>query len=148
MQFSRIAAAAGVAILIQILPAGAEDMTVADEIKAARIALDQAFQKHDRAAIQKMVTADHLAVTTYYGKPFTTADELAGITEFVADYFDFTEGDVTVFSPDAAMITFENFYKGTFRGRPLPEHVFVSEIWLKQDGAWKQQLYQETPIAP
>ena len=78
MQFSRIAAAAGVAILIQILPAGAEDMTVADEIKAARIALDQAFQKHDRAAIQKMVTADHLAVTTYYGKPFTTADELAG----------------------------------------------------------------------
>jgi hypothetical protein len=39
-------------------------------------------------------------------------------------------------------------YKGTFQGRPLPERVFVSETWEKQDGSWRQQLYQETPIAP
>jgi hypothetical protein len=148
MRFRRNIAVACAAILIQALPALADDLAVAEAIKAAKAELDTAFQNQDAATIERLVTADHRAATTYYGRVFTTADELATLLEFKATYFDFTDVKVTVLGPDAAMITFENLYKGTFQGRPLPERVFVSETWVKQDGTWRQQLYQETPIAP
>jgi Domain of unknown function (DUF4440) len=126
--------------------ADAADAAVVAEIKSAKSALDDAFARHDVATIKQMVTADHLAVTSYYGRPFTTADEVGTIADFKAEYFDFTDPVVTVLGPDAAQITFENSYRGTFEGKPLPPRVFVSESWLKQDGKWLQQLYQETPI--
>lgn len=148
MQIRYCAAAAVAAFLIQAPPATADDMTAATEIKAAKTTLDDAFARRDAATIEKMVTADHVATTTYYGRPFTTADELATLAEFDARYFDFTDLEVTMLAPDSAMITFENSYDGTFEGRPLPERVFVTEIWLKQDGQWLQRLYQETPIEP
>ncbi|MCP4303848.1 MAG: nuclear transport factor 2 family protein, partial [Hyphomicrobiales bacterium] len=49
-------------------------------------------------------------------------------------------------APDVVQITYENSYEGNYAGTPLSARVFVSQIWLKQDGTWKQQLYQETPI--
>lgn len=126
----------------------ADDASTIAEVTAAKAILDQAFQDRDADAIESMVTPDHLSVTSYYGVPFNTDDQLATLSEFDAHYFDFSEPTITVFSDDSAMVTFENSYTGTFQGRPLPERVFVSEIWEKQGGKWLQGLYQETPIAP
>lgn len=148
MQIRYLVAAALVVALVQALPAAADDMNAANEIKEAKAILDNGFARKDSETIEKMVTADHIAATTYYGRPFTTADELATLSEFNARYFDFTELEVTMFAPDSAMITFENSYEGTFEGRPLPKRVFVTEIWFKQEGRWLQRLYQETPIEP
>ena len=134
--------------LLLAVPARADDDAIAAEIKAAKTALDQAFQSHDIAAIESMVTSDHLAIAVAYGKSFTTAEEIATIDSWKAEYYDFSPSTVTILGPDAAMITFENSYRGTFDGHDLPKRVFVSETWLRQDGKWRQQFYQETPIDP
>jgi Domain of unknown function (DUF4440) len=134
--------------LFPAILASADNAAIVAEVTQAKVALDQAFQDRDATKIEAMVTPDHLSVTSYYGVPFTTDDQLATLAEFDAHYFDFTEPTVTVFSEDSAMVTFENSYVGTFQGRPLPSRVFVSEIWQKQNGTWLQGLYQETPIAP
>ncbi len=36
---------------------------------------------------------------------------------------------------------------GTYKGKPLPAKVYVTEIWVKRDGRWLQCLYQETPLS-
>ncbi len=146
MQLRQIIAAAGAAMLIQILPASADDAPVAAEIKAAMFKLNDAFAAQDVNTIESMVTPDHLGVSSYYGRPLDTEEQIATIGDFKAEYFDFTDPVVTVLGPNAAQITFENSFRGTFEDKPLPPRVFVSEIWLKQDGKWRQQLYQETPI--
>jgi len=146
MQLHQIIVAAGAAILIQALPASADDASVAAEIKAAMYKLNDAFAAQDVNTIESMVTADHIGVSSYYGRPFDTEEQIDTINDFKAEYFDFTDPVVTVLGPDAAQITFENSFRGTFEDKPLPPRVFVSEIWLKQDGKWLQQLYQETPI--
>ena len=46
--------------------------------------------------------------------------------------------------PDAALVTTEQSYRGTYKGNPLPGRVFVSEVWVRVDGKWLQKFYQET----
>lgn len=146
MQFRQIIAAGVTAIVIHALPAAADDSSVAAEIKAAMFKLNDAFATQDVNTIESMVTPDHLGVSSYYGRPLDTEEQIDTIGDFKAEYFDFTDPVVTVLGPNAAQITFENSFRGTFEDKPLPPRVFVSEIWLKQDGKWLQQLYQETPI--
>jgi hypothetical protein len=92
-----------------------------------------------------MVTADHMGVSTYGGAQ-TTQEQFATLGELEARYFDFSPTNVTVLGPDTVQVTYENSYEGTFAGKPLPSRVFVSQIWLRRDGQWRQQLYQETPL--
>jgi len=127
--------------------ANADDASVVAEIKSARTALNEAFAKHDVATIKAMMTPDHIAVTSFYGRPVTTAEELEALAGFKSEHSDFIHTTVTILGPAAVQITFEKHYKGTFEDKPLPPLVFVSESWLKQDGKWRQQLYEETPIA-
>ena len=146
MQLRQIIVAGVAAIMIHALPASADEASVAAEIKAAMYKLNDAFAAQDVNTIESMVTADHLGVSSYYGRPLDTEEQIDTIGDFKAEYFDFTDPVVTVLGPNAAQITFENSFKGTFEDKPLPPRVFVSEIWLKQDGKWLQQLYQETPV--
>lgn len=127
--------------------ATADDAHLAEELKAARLTLDTAFQNGDAATIKSMVTPDHLGVTSYNPGAFATDEQIANLSKFVGKYFDFSKTKVDVLGPDAAMITFENSLSGTYNGKPLPSRVFVTEIWTRSSGKWLQKFYQETPIA-
>lgn len=127
--------------------ASASDSELAEELKAARLALDTAFENQDEATIMSMVTPDHFGVTSYFQGSFVTAEEIAALRELKVRYFDFSETKVYSLGPDAAMITFENNQSGTYDGKPLPSRIFVSEVWVRQSGKWLQKSYQETPIA-
>ncbi|MEM9106507.1 MAG: nuclear transport factor 2 family protein [Pseudomonadota bacterium] len=120
---------------------------VVEQIKAARLMLDAAFQNNDVEAIKSMVTPDHVGVTTYYNGSFSAEKEIATLSLFKGRYFDFSETKVDVLGEDAAMITFESSQSGTFDGKPLPSRIFVVEIWTRSSGQWLQKYYQETPIA-
>jgi hypothetical protein len=61
--------------------------------------------------------------------------------------FDVTPLDATLLGTDTALVTYEESYSGTFEGEALPSRVFISQIWVKRDGAWRQRFFQETPIA-
>jgi len=47
---------------------------------------------------------------------------------------------------DAALVTYEQSYRGSFRGDPLPGRVFVGEVWVRSGETWLQKYYQETVI--
>lgn len=139
------------AVVIGIVPASratADDAAIIAGVTAARAALGEAFQKHDEAAITAIYTPDHVSVSSFYGPPLTVKEQLAAFSELKETIVSSTPVDIVPIGPRSALVNFENAFKGTFKGKPLPSRVYVSEIWLIQDGAWRQRLYQETPIAP
>lgn len=131
------------------LPAVADEAEIA-EIKAAVVEINEAFSTGDAATIRRLAPPDHFSVTTQFLKPLTLAEQLDSLDEYERAPFDFTDMDVRLLGDDAALVTYENSYKegGQYKGEPLAARVFVSQVWLKQDGAWLQLSYQETPIAP
>jgi ketosteroid isomerase-like protein len=132
-------------VVLQVQPAAADD-TMTAEIETAMQALNDAYTNNDRTTIDSMVTADHIGVTSYGGVQ-TTAEQFTTLRELKGRYLDYTTIAVTSLGPDSALITYQNSFDGTYAGKPLPARVFVSQIWLKKDGKWLQELYQETPIA-
>jgi ketosteroid isomerase-like protein len=123
----------------------ADDAATKAEIEAAIKALNDAYAGGDETTIASMVTPDHMGVSSYSGAQ-TFKEQFTTLGEFQARYFDYSPMSFASLGPDAVLVTYENSYEGTFAGKPLPSRIFVSQIWLRQDGMWRQQLYQETPL--
>jgi len=123
-----------------------DDAATVDEIKAAVLALDEAYANHDINTIKRLTSPDHVSLAANYGKPITLAEQLETLAEFLRHPFDFSPVEVTLLGGEAALVNFENSLRGTWRGKPLSPRVYVTEIWLKLDDQWRQRLYQETPL--
>jgi len=124
------------------------DAATVDEIKAAALELAKAFADQNVEAIRQLTSADHVSLAANYGKPVALDDQLAALAEFHHRPFEFSSLEVTLLGDGAALVNFENSLAGSWQGKPLPSRVYVTEIWLKRDGKWRQRLYQETPVAP
>ena len=124
----------------------ADEAAMRANVEKAAAILDDAFVKQDAERIATMVTSDHRSVTPYYGKTLTTAEQIETLDEFKARLFDVADKQVILLGDDAALVTFEKSYDGTFAGKPLPARVFVSALWSKKDDRWQQVFYQETAI--
>jgi Domain of unknown function (DUF4440) len=134
------------AALVFVLPARADDAALMAEIKARVNEINQAFVDRDTAKIKTMITADQIAVIPAYGKPTHFAERMLDQYKVVKSAF--TPTQVKVLGPTAVFVTYENSNQGSYAGKPLSPRVFVSMIWLKRDGKWLEDFYQETPIAP
>ncbi len=127
-----------------MLPAFADEATDIAAIKAGVTALGEAFVKRDADSIRAMMTPDHLAVAFVYKGPLTVDEEIASLPDLKMEIYDAIPPTVSLLGPDAALVTGEQSYRGTFQGNPLPERVFMSEVWVRVDGKWMQKFYQET----
>ncbi len=141
--------AALLATLSPICPAGADDTATIAELETAVIEINEAFSKGDAETIRRLAPPDHFAVTTQFLKPLTLAEQLDTLDKYEREPFDFTDIEVRLLGDGAALVTYENSYRpgGHYKDEPLAARVFVSQIWLLQDGTWRQLSYQETPIA-
>jgi len=134
--------------LLPVWTATADEAESIAEVKAAVAAIEQAFADQDLPTIERMFTSDHISIATRYGGPVLLPEQFATVDRLKRTTFDVTPYHVRMIGDDAAMVTYEQSYDGTYDGEPLPPRVVVSQIWLMEEGAWKQLLYQETPIAP
>lgn len=140
-------------VLIVALAAGigrahaGEPATIA-AINAASAALDDAFERQSAEDIKRMMTADHVAVTPYYGSPQTAAEQIASLPELKYTQTITGEAKVDVLGPDAGMRTFTARLDGTYKGKPIPANVFVISIVVREDGQWREQFYQVTAMQP
>jgi len=132
---------------LQTQSATADDSALAAELSQASAALDQAFVDHDRAAIEALTTDDHVAMTPFYGRPFTIPEQFAVLDSLIITQVDRSSPTTVALGPDAAMVTYENSYQGSYDGAPLSERVYVTEIWVREGGAWLQRQFQETPLS-
>lgn len=146
----RIAAIVSLMILVASgLPsAQAGEAETIEGINKAAAALDQAFERQDKDAVKRLMTPDHVAVTPYYDGPQTVADQLGSLAELKYEQKFVGKPAITVLGADAAMRTFKAELKGSFEGKPIASKVFVSEVWVKADGAWVEKFYQVTALKP
>jgi hypothetical protein len=141
-----ITVALAVLVLAASAPAAEKEAETLRGLEAAVKALDAAFVKRDEAAIKGLVTADHIATTTYYG----TLD-LDGQLKALPDteVTDYKQSDMKLKSltPDVALVTYRVALAGKFKGKALPTRVLVTGVWVKREGKWREASYQETAIA-
>ena len=116
------------------------------EVEKAVGMLNEAFVKQDAAAIGRLMTADHVAVTGYYGGPQTRAQQLKSLKDLKLTGHTPGKVGVKLLGKDAALVTYPVTLKGTFRGRAVPARNFVCSVWLRRGGQWRQTFYQETPL--
>lgn len=135
------------ACLFQAPSATADEAETIAEVRAAVEKIDKAFADQDVATIESMFTPDHISIAARYGGAIRTDDQLEAIGALERKAFDLTPVDVVLIAPGAALVTYQQSYTGTYQDEPLPPRVFVTQIWLDQDGKWLQRLYQESPIA-
>lgn len=125
------------------LSASDADMTTALETKLKTF--KTAFAKKDGATIKNIMTKDGLLITPFYGVA-TADDVMAKLDTFKIDRHTSYNVKVTPLGADDALMTLYTDFEGTFDGKPLPAWVFASAVWIKQDGAWRVKLYQETVV--
>lgn len=125
----------------------AADPAPADaELLRAMETLNTAFKNRDTATIRRLITPDHLAVTSYYDGPFTVEQELQTLPDL--EYAEYKSGElkVTPLGRDAAVVHYTLTLKGTFQGKPLPLKNYAAATWVRQNGQWREAYYQETPV--
>jgi ketosteroid isomerase-like protein len=146
----KIAAIVSLTILVTagLSPARAGEAETIDAIIKAAAALDQAFERQDTQAVKDLMTPDHVAVTPYYDGPQTVADQVGSLPKLKYEQTIDGKPTVAVLCSDAAARTFKAELNGSFEGKPIASKVFVSEIWVKRDGAWAEKLYQVTALKP
>jgi uncharacterized protein (TIGR02246 family) len=113
-------------------------------ITAQRTALGQAYETGDANAIRGLMTPDQRSVTFVYDGPQTVDEQVATMKDLKVEVYDAIPPTVEMLGPDAALVTTEQSYRGTYKGNPLPGRVFVGEVWVRVDGKWLQKFYQET----
>lgn len=116
------------------------------EVKEALNALNKAFEKGDAAAIKKLTTADHVAVTPYYGGAMKREEQLRTLPELKLSEYTTGKMSVRLLGREVALVTFPLTMKGTFKGRDVARNSLASAIWVKTDGRWLESFYQETPL--
>ncbi len=133
------------ALFVCVTPALAAEPS--HDVETALRQLNEAFTTHNSAAITSLMTENHTAITPWAGKQ-TREEQVATLGDLELD--EYTAGAMT-FTPvgdDGVLVGYSLKMAGTFRGTPLAPHSFVTAVWVKADGQWKELLYQETAVAP
>ncbi|MEP0324965.1 nuclear transport factor 2 family protein [Bauldia litoralis] len=138
----------GLAAVVGLTTARADDAATVAAVNASSNALDAAFGARDIAAIRALMTPDHISVTPYYDGPQTVDDQIASLDELAYGGTIVGEPSVTFLSPDVALRTFAIDLKGSFKGEPLPAHAFVNETLVRRDGKWIEAFFQITTLKP
>jgi ketosteroid isomerase-like protein len=125
---------------------GRADDAAADDVTAAINKLNKAFEKADAAAIKAGMTADHVAVTGYYGGPVTRDEQIKSLADLKLTEYKSGKMKIKLLGKEGALVTYELETKGTFKGKALPAKNYASAVWVKQAGMWREAYYQETAL--
>ena len=137
----------GVALALAAIPPGwADEAADIAAIAAQRAALGKAYADGDGTAARALMTPDQRSVTFVYEGAQTVDQQIASMKELDVEVYDAIPPTVEMLGPDAALVTYEQSYRGTYRGDPLPGRVFVGETWVRKGNTWLQKFYQETVI--
>jgi Domain of unknown function (DUF4440) len=132
------------------MPASAQDGDVAtiEAVDNAAAELDEAFESQDAKTVKALTMPNHMAVTHYYDKPESIAEQIASLPELKYQQTNLTEPTVTLLASDVAMRTLTAKLDGTYKSKSLTARVFITSILVKRDGKWLERFYQVTAVKP
>ena len=131
---------------IVALPQSASAADMEAELKAKLETLRGAFIDKDGAKIKAMMTKDGLLITPFFSAALTPDEITDKLSAWPIRSNDSHRVVVTPLDADTGLMTLYTSFEGTFDGKPLPPWVFATAVWVKQDGAWRTKLYQETAV--
>jgi hypothetical protein len=144
MRMLRRGLLATVLTIAVMTPALADEAADIAAIKAGMAALGEAYEAGNAEGVRALMTLDQRSVTFVYDGPQTVEEQLAALKDLKVEVYDAIPPTFAILGPDAALATYEQSYRGTYKGNPLPQRVFIGEIWVRVEGKWLQKFYQET----
>ena len=104
-----------------------------------------ALVQGDTQADEQLLAADFLGV---YATGFANRDEHAGQLAAgpVVASFALSQARLLDLGPDTALLSYLATW--TRPGAPAPQRMFISSIWRRRDGRWRNVFSQDTPAAP
>jgi uncharacterized protein (TIGR02246 family) len=131
--------------LALVLPAADAGDDVAKEVERAVRTIQMAFNKGDADALKGLMTEDHVTILSY-AQFASAADLLKALSDWQYTEYKMDGLKVKTLGKDVALVSYQAVMKGTYKGKPVPSPVQVSEVWVKRDGKWLEASYQETPV--
>ena len=132
--------------VVAVLLVGAGDPgPAAKEVEKSVRQLNDAFVTRDADVLKKLMTADHVSITSYAGKEGRDK-QIDSLANYEIEKYS-TEGMKSqAVGKNTVLFTYIVNCKGTYKGKAMPERSIVSSLWVMRDGRWQQVLYQETPV--
>jgi len=133
-----------------IPPAPVQPKTTDDKLKsmfeAKVIAEWEAIKNRDKKAYGDLLADDYQGVEVDGQGERTKPQALLELgASNVADYTLWGFKEIPL-SPDAAMVIYESTIVFPPRSVVRLSRLYISEIWVKRDGEWKELHYQETHV--
>lgn len=135
-------------LLALALAATAAEPATKDDLKAveaAARALNVAFVKKDVAAIKKLTTEDHVAVTPYYGLT-DRETQIRALPDLEVTEYQESDLKAKVVAPGVVLVTYGLTQAGKYKGKPIDGKGFATSLWVKADGVWREASYTETVV--
>ena len=129
---------------------GRDSAAVAQELLRVEEEWNRAFERHDPAALERIIADDYLA----YGPDTLTKRQVieeAKDTSVKIDDWSNDDMRVRVFggSSDVAVVTGRSTQKGKSRtGKPYNTQVRFTEVWVNREGRWQCIAGHYTEIQP
>ncbi len=105
-----------------------------------------AFKNRDKKAYGDLLADDFVAIETDGEGARDKAHAISEIDRSALRKYTLFGFRLITFTPDAALISYENTmeFSPTWTQRLL--RVWVTELWVKREGHWKVRYYQETRV--
>jgi hypothetical protein len=137
-----------VAMLAWSTPAAAQE-----ELRATLVGVEESLWEAWKNADLDVFRANLVEDAVNNGANGVTVgrDQMIGFMEqYPCDVESYALSDVQLhqLSSDTALLTYRAEQSATCGGEVLPTPVWVSSVYVNEDGQWKSALYQETPAAP
>jgi ketosteroid isomerase-like protein len=117
------------------------------EIRAVAQAFDDAQQRGDRAALERILAPDYLLVHGS-GRIGDRKDFIDGFTDPQSHLEPFDIRDRVFLRPasDTAIVGGEAWVRGTDHGKTFRQHFRYSDIFVRRNGQWVVVYTQVTPL--
>jgi hypothetical protein len=136
----------GLAVALFLGAGYLRDDPIQNEIEELQGKLSQAFIAQDVDAIRRLVTSDHIAITSTLGKPIPLEEQMKTLSDYKLTKYSPGKMTITQLGDTAVLNNYTVSLEGSFRGKATPARAFVSTIWVRESGRWRERLYQETPL--
>lgn len=101
------------------------------------------LKKHDIDPMARLLAEDYVAIDE--DGPVDKAGNLKQLANLVLNDYTLDNIKVTVFSPDAVLLTYKGTSKGTYQGQDLgPKPYYYGSLYVRRGGQWLNVFTQET----
>jgi ketosteroid isomerase-like protein len=133
------------ALLIVATGVLAAEDDIAHALERSVRTIQRAFNEGDVDTLKRLMAADHMTVLSY-AQFSNAADQLKDLSEWKFAEYKIEGLRVKAVTREVALVTYQATIQGTYKGRPVPSPVLVTQVWVQRDDRWVQASYQETPV--